>query len=72
MNEENENKIPFWKSTWFLVTMCIVFLPLGITLLWVFKKGSLFIRIFLTTLLGIIILYLTNVFILTSMLLTMR
>lgn len=45
--EENV-KVRFWKSTWFVVLMCIFFPPIGLVLLWVLEKFAKPLRIALT------------------------
>lgn len=54
----NSGKDPFYKKTWFVVLMLIIFPPVGIPLAWVFKKpGSQAARIVLTIFSAIILLY---------------
>lgn len=54
-NVENElKKVPFYKKTWFVILVCIFFPPIGIALLWVYKKPEdVGVRIFWTIILGV-------------------
>lgn len=48
-----EEKRPFYKSSWFVILSLIMFFPLGLFLMWKFKKFNVAIRIVITTILSI-------------------
>lgn len=48
-----EEKRPFYKRSWFVILSLIMFFPLGLFLMWKFKKFNVAIRIVITTILSI-------------------
>ena len=41
----HKSKLKFYQSNWFIFPMLLVFFPVGVFLLWKYKKSNLFVRI---------------------------